>query len=104
MFHSHELMWGKLADSASQYENEILGTDHGLQWEWFLRKLDMSRIRLTLSDFPVWDSVKPKSETNDLDAASSDIPFFQDILKSNEDERYSPGFLLTLILDVWSGL
>ena len=57
-------MWGRSPTSSFQIENEILGTDHGLQWEWFLKELDMSRIRLTLSDFPVWDVAKPTSDIN----------------------------------------
>jgi hypothetical protein len=101
-------MWGRSATSSFQIENEILGTDHGLQWEWFLKELDMSRIRLTLSDFPVWDVAKPTSDINaqslkvtDLDGTTGNFFSSQEgSISHDHDERYSPGFVLPLILGV----
>ena len=101
-------MWGRSASSAFQIENEILGTDHGLQWEWFLKELDMSRIRLTLADFPVLDVAKPTTEikaqllkVNKAEGTTANAISSQKVsISHGNDERYSPGFVLTLILDV----
>ncbi len=83
-------------------------------WEWFIDAIDLDRIRLTLSHFPVEDTLVPL-RFSDIEFATSDdihdetyganleagrsrdngsLPWS----KTGEDLRYSPGFILPLIL------
>ena len=83
-------------------------------WEWFVNALELDRIRLTLSHFPVEDTLVPLRFSDVEFASSCDI--HDEAYSANfetgrsgddvslpwiatcEDLRYSPGFILPFIL------
>ena len=102
-----DLRWGTLA-------KKIQNADVDESREWFADAVQLDRINLTLSDFPVEDALEPV-RFNDVEFTSSDeigdeadgdshdanrsrnsgwLPW----RATGEDLRYSPGFILPLIL------
>lgn len=76
-----------------------MGRDH-LQnsWEWLPESIEMSRVYATIENFPVDDTALPKC-CLDNEALYSEPDGEGNLEKQrNENRRYSPGFLLPLIL------
>ncbi len=102
-----DLRWGNVA-------TKINGADVDENWEWFVDAIEFDRIRLTLSNFPVEDALEPQ-RINDVEYTFSDDSSVTSQRKgydagcsresgcftrngTGEDIRYSPGFVLPLIL------
>ena len=136
LFFMHDLVWGESINT-SQSESFITGIDFGHQWEHFIDRLDIDRVRKTMNDFPVWDAIKPtddiepwacndevnsikeysddddsqgtsisSSESSDDECVSTKTKIIHHKVNSSqyemysrdEDERYSPGFIMPMIL------
>lgn len=52
-----DLRWGSLSNTIEI--EDIYGTDHCHQYEWFLECLDIHRVRKTISNFPIYDTLIP---------------------------------------------
>jgi len=140
----NDLRWGSLATKHNLPklgEVNNIGTDEN--WEWFVETLELDRIRLTLSQFPVADTLEPapfsgvecgadsdnevkrdekvESSSDSEDQTDDDSimsgqgsnatpqantrgPRSLSVVRhdlwrgAGEDLRYSPGFILPLIL------
>ena len=133
-----QLRWGRAAHGkiVSNGQHEQGGFDlHSKNWEWLLNHIELSRVRSTLSQFPVWDQLVPPPlqniekwinasqdnienrnvVSNDDNAETCNAPNdeINDASRDNRandesttwiwqgngpDIRYSPAFLLPLIL------
>lgn len=75
-------------------------------WDWLLNGLELGRVRQTLRKFPVHDGIVPAAVPEVevwafMEASSSDgvVDKFENETKINTfDNRYSPGYVLPLIL------
>lgn len=118
----NDLQWGP---ASSKYTNNHSEKE---SWEWFINALDIDRVRCTLCQFPVADSFEPKVVDDKflqqheerclsdeiVEEMDSDIPLVApkkhprgssvrtrgcDTWRGvGDDIRYSPGFILPLIL------
>lgn len=133
----NDLRWGQTA-STTRHTSDDAGGDES--WEWFVESLELDRIQLTLSQFPVADTLEPVFEStiectiantkkneqmkmpsstdskdstdddsgdddNDDSVSTSSVKKKSDSgddrwRGSGDDIRYSPGFILPLILAV----
>ena len=112
-----DLRWGTARRNADD-------VDEG--WDWIIESLEMNRVKTTLSQFPVWDTYEPRlessvevsrltkpgaqsdsgSESTDYSAqeaeetpGQSSDPAADDSWRgAGDDVRYSPGFVLPLLL------
>lgn len=56
----HSLKWGPNQTTKFPMDNfDLLGTDHFQHFEWFAECLDVQRVRKTISDFPLYDTLEP---------------------------------------------
>jgi len=134
----NELRWGQTNVKYSSDNVSSNGTSH--DWDWFVDSIDLGRVRSTLSQFPVSDTLKPislvgidscgkipvhsihlsldneddygngsdnesrdygqRTRSNELQRVN-EWPTENDVggwRGPGEDPRYSPGFILPLIL------
>lgn len=98
----------------------VSGSDHGAQWEPLIEAFETKRIRQTVTNFPIWEKAFPSQEvieaciTNEFrgeasmrsdsidieDHSKSDL-YLNDVKCLYEtDERYSPAFVMPLILGI----
>jgi len=115
-----DLRWGSARRSS--YNSDDL--DEG--WAWIVESLEINRVKATLSHFPVWDAYEPRfessvevlrltkpsahsdsgSESTDYSAQeveetpgqSSELVADHSWRGTGDDVRYSPGFVLPLLL------
>ncbi len=124
----NDLRWGP---EATKHISNVSGEE---SWEWFVEALDIDRIRCTLCQFPVADTLEPKCN-DDVECAEQKTKHDEHLVSSDEiedeteddsssvtpqqdardadatrdngydvwrgdgdDLRYSPGFILPLIL------
>ena len=81
------LRWGDTPKSLSSQ-------DH---WEWLADAVELSRVDSTLREFPVSDSVDPSIPQDKL-SSSLEGTGSQPNYQHASDRRYSPGFLLPVVL------
>jgi hypothetical protein len=127
MYCQSNFFWGskqlKLLETNSSAElNYIVGTGHGERWEPLIELLEMKRVRQTITNFPYWETailpfqtgvesaVKCNVETSSIDSSDmhSKVESANNDFRGRErkkenchipvDERYSPAFVLPLIL------
>jgi hypothetical protein len=83
------LQWNEAADS--------IRPNGDMGWDWLPGAIDIQRIHLALRDFPVHDEYTIKDECVTDDDLHDAEP--RPVIDVDRDERrYSPGFLLTLVL------
>jgi hypothetical protein len=87
----YQLKWGGVSHRAASRG----------PWEWLADALDISRVQTTLRAFPIDDSIDPylavlPTESPELNWTEQDKGAFSEELLP--DQRYSPGFLLPLVL------
>lgn len=126
VFYPHELRWGK-NEYETTTSIPIISRDHGHHWEYFIENIDAKRIYKTIEQFPVWDTLMPEvydfevsedcDKIQEEDKDSDDESYSTDSVESKKtfdgkqykkdlllkysnsvDIRYSPGFILPLIL------
>ncbi|KAL3807850.1 hypothetical protein ACHAXA_009878 [Cyclostephanos tholiformis] len=124
----NDLRWGPIA---TKHINNVSEEE---SWEWFIKALDIDRIRCTLCQYPIADTLEP-SCNNDVECTEQKIKHVEQLVSSDDiddvtdddrssvtsqrdtsdadatrdnrdvvwrgagdDLRYSPGFVLPLIL------
>lgn len=135
-------MWGRAQRNVKSHfhAQNMLGSDHGGQWEPLIEALEVRRIRQTIAEFPVWERAEPPRENcietwdvadehqdsedksdleDDNESLSEDTDVssvvsttmqgkgppnhrkLQERMDRNDtknDDRYSPAFMMPLIL------
>lgn len=95
------------------------GFDHGENWEPFIESLDVKRIRQTIANFPIYETAEPPQcneieravidgtkaisttrNTGDVKTNDNHCEALVDELAYSDDERYSPSFIMPLLLGV----
>ena len=115
-----DLRWGAARRNSDNSDDLEKG------WDWIIESLETNRVKTTLSQFPVWDAYEPRSESSvevlmptkpstqsDSDSESTDHSAQEVEEKTGhsselvaddswrgtgDDARYSPGFVLPLLL------
>lgn len=80
-----QLRWGKASYCQGHSKNN---------WEWLVEAIELSRIYATIENFPVHDLLAPPPLLEDHWRAQSDVS----LPGQKNDQRYSPGFLLPMVL------